>query len=828
MTDGSSAADVCVVGSGAAGTALALRLRDQGRSVLLLESGGARRSRDALVTERGRHDDAADRRGDAGERFARRHHELWWGGAAMLEEIGLSPPRRGSASRGGQSGAGSCCPYYARGCQHPRGPRPHAVPTRSALRGMGRGFLVQHDGPRHRHAVLASPPAPVPPPARPRRPRGPRDRGAPVRERHPHRPRAVGRGGRPSRGRHDQRPAAARPAEGRRPRLRGHRERPPPPGVARSRGPGLEPGRGRALYMDHAKGTVGEVAIDLDVHRLIHPAYWDSRPGRFRLGVRLSDDRQRREQLLDAYVRFHPILQSDGRGAAALREIRRHHAAALRHPQTVGRLVTGLPEIGALGLFKALNIGRIRAVEVHSFLEQAPRRENRVVLADRKDPFGHPLAGLEWTVGRPRPPDDPGAPRDARRGPAAAGVRVREQSRCSRGTTTRGRSRATRPTTWGPRGWATTPRPPWSIATVASTGSTTSTWPAAPSSRRAGTPTRRSRSSRSPFVSATTSRRPDGAIRSGAPAAPSSGCRTKGTLDGSSTRRFRSSSLADGGNGSATEHGAQPTRAATHRQGGRQWRRRTSTWGSSAAGRPAAAWPRTSRKAGVDCVVFERELFPRPHVGESLVPSSTRVFKDLDFLPVMEEHKFPRKYGAVWTRARHENSQAYSARLGGPRRPDSAAPTSASRSATSRASTRTTRTTSIAASSTSCSSSTRTSSAPQVYEGVTVEGRATSDGPDVVGSASTWAARDAGRTRADASSTRAAARRCSATSSRAHQGTTRSSTSTRSTPGSTTSTAATAAPQDEPATTSTSTSCRSRTVGLADPDHATRSPASAS
>src|SRR5258708_29418749 len=54
-------------------------------------------------------------------------------------------------------------------------------------------------------------------------------------------------------------------------------------------------------------------------------------------------------------------------------------------------------------------------------------------------------------------------------------------------------------------------------------------------------------------------------------------------------------------------------------------------------------------KAGVSCVVFERELFPRPHVGESLVPSSTRVFKDLDFLPKMEEAKFPHKYGASWS-----------------------------------------------------------------------------------------------------------------------------------------------------------------------------------
>jgi len=54
-------------------------------------------------------------------------------------------------------------------------------------------------------------------------------------------------------------------------------------------------------------------------------------------------------------------------------------------------------------------------------------------------------------------------------------------------------------------------------------------------------------------------------------------------------------------------------------------------------------------KAGVSCVVFERDLFPRPHVGESLVPSSTRVFKDLDFIKVMEAEKFPHKFGAVWT-----------------------------------------------------------------------------------------------------------------------------------------------------------------------------------
>ena len=54
-------------------------------------------------------------------------------------------------------------------------------------------------------------------------------------------------------------------------------------------------------------------------------------------------------------------------------------------------------------------------------------------------------------------------------------------------------------------------------------------------------------------------------------------------------------------------------------------------------------------RAGVKCLVLEHEIFPRPHVGESLVPSSTRVFSDLGFLDVMEARKFPHKFGAAWT-----------------------------------------------------------------------------------------------------------------------------------------------------------------------------------
>jgi 1H-pyrrole-2-carbonyl-[peptidyl-carrier protein] chlorinase len=76
--------------------------------------------------------------------------------------------------------------------------------------------------------------------------------------------------------------------------------------------------------------------------------------------------------------------------------------------------------------------------------------------------------------------------------------------------------------------------------------------------------------------------------------------------------------------------------------------------GGGPAGSSLAAY---LAKAGAKCVVFERELFPRPHVGESLVPSSTRVFNDLEFIDQMEEAKFPRKYGAAWTAS--EQSRAY-------------------------------------------------------------------------------------------------------------------------------------------------------------------------
>ena len=53
-------------------------------------------------------------------------------------------------------------------------------------------------------------------------------------------------------------------------------------------------------------------------------------------------------------------------------------------------------------------------------------------------------------------------------------------------------------------------------------------------------------------------------------------------------------------------------------------------------------------QAGIDTLLLEKARHPRAHVGESLVPSTTRIFADIGFLDTMEREGFTRKYGAAW------------------------------------------------------------------------------------------------------------------------------------------------------------------------------------
>jgi len=54
-------------------------------------------------------------------------------------------------------------------------------------------------------------------------------------------------------------------------------------------------------------------------------------------------------------------------------------------------------------------------------------------------------------------------------------------------------------------------------------------------------------------------------------------------------------------------------------------------------------------RAGIETALVERTVHPRPHVGESLICSTTRVFDDIGFRDVVEGAGFVRKPGATWT-----------------------------------------------------------------------------------------------------------------------------------------------------------------------------------
>lgn len=53
-------------------------------------------------------------------------------------------------------------------------------------------------------------------------------------------------------------------------------------------------------------------------------------------------------------------------------------------------------------------------------------------------------------------------------------------------------------------------------------------------------------------------------------------------------------------------------------------------------------------RSGIDHVIIDRALHPRPHVGESLLPATVGILEEIDFLPVVEAAGFPKSRGIVY------------------------------------------------------------------------------------------------------------------------------------------------------------------------------------
>ena len=154
-------------------------------------------------------------------------------------------------------------------------------------------------------------------------------------------------------------------------------------------------------FQDHPKGFTGLLAVDPAAPRLPASGYWPARAtahGRTRWGIGLTEAAQRREEVLNSYVRLEPtVLDQVPAGIAALKRAARGRVRGL-DPHDLSGLVADTPALARLARFRLRNEGPIDLVRVRSFLEQEPRWSSRVRLSDRRDPLGRPLAAVDWDL----------------------------------------------------------------------------------------------------------------------------------------------------------------------------------------------------------------------------------------------------------------------------------------------------------------------------------------------------------------------------------------------------------------------------------------------
>ena len=154
-------------------------------------------------------------------------------------------------------------------------------------------------------------------------------------------------------------------------------------------------------FQDHPKGFTGVIAVEPSASRLPASHYWAGRRaerGYIRWGVGLSASAQERAEVLNSYVRLEPVvLDTLPPGIAALRSARRLRLRNL-DPRRFASVASERTELARLARFRLRNEGPIDAIQVRSFLEQEPRLENRVRLSEHRDRFGAPLAAVDWSV----------------------------------------------------------------------------------------------------------------------------------------------------------------------------------------------------------------------------------------------------------------------------------------------------------------------------------------------------------------------------------------------------------------------------------------------
>ena len=118
--------------------------------------------------------------------------------------------------------------------------------------------------------------------------------------------------------------------------------------------------------------------------------------------LRVCDAAQRERQLLNCA--FFLLARDQSMTAEAVRSIaslvkarRRRPLSVAAVPGHVRNIATGVGDLGAFALDRLRRPDQTRRVLVLRVqAEQAPNRSSRVTLGTRRDPFGHPVARVDW------------------------------------------------------------------------------------------------------------------------------------------------------------------------------------------------------------------------------------------------------------------------------------------------------------------------------------------------------------------------------------------------------------------------------------------------
>ena len=167
-------------------------------------------------------------------------------------------------------------------------------------------------------------------------------------------------------------------------------------------------GNGRDLVgrflMDHPRGIVGtfDTSDSKEILRRfgLHHASFGSRSYRFRHGFRLSPTVQKREGLLNCAAWLDERVSEDDPWRAINRIFRRESRSMKEVRAIIANSDMLLKGVHDLFVRKRGLSRRLESLYLMCMTEQLPDRESRITLSDRRDRLGVPLSRIDWKVSK--------------------------------------------------------------------------------------------------------------------------------------------------------------------------------------------------------------------------------------------------------------------------------------------------------------------------------------------------------------------------------------------------------------------------------------------